>query len=836
MLTFLRSVRAALLVGLAAGLSVLLVSAQGMKVTQEALWPIKLVYIGQILDEKGNPLSGPHRVRLALYDAPTGGKQLWQGEEMTLTLNGDGTLELPLGLSAPGKPKPPADLFQGITYLEITVDEVTLSPRQSVAAYSLARIPASQIAGKLSSQQLPNSIPAANIVGTLTNAQIPASNVKGPPCPDLSLLSVILSRLSSDTAFLNALVEAFWAEQELRQLVFSWLLADIRFRQTILTELWQTLTANVEFRRAFLNVLMANVQFRQSVFNAVMTSFEFQQQLISILAVQFNIPPGAGEVASINVELRQTILQELLIDTELVQIIVTKLDVDVKFLELLMTEFVAELTANVDFRQRIASFLAAQAELITVVSTMLVQSVEFQQLLVSILFSRAEVQQFIAQLLLAHCGSAALVDLVLTTLKTNAQFFRLLVTFLKVETRLQQEIANLLRVQILAQADVRTRLVTTLAASVAFREILVTSLQVAVRFQQLIATFLSQTVEFMQRIETILKVNIKFREKIERWRTIGMPGLKGDKGDPGPPGPKGDPGPPGPKGDKGDPGPPGPPGPKGDKGDRGRDGSPDTPGDILRKLQTLSPPLPLTVARASRADFADRASFADRAGNADRLEGLSISALESRFDGRYVNVGGDTMTGPLTSRSADPAFFLFDTETGRQWKITDVDGAVNPGFFCVRETGTGPACIIFFTPLGDIHARNFIKKGSVSASMHDHPADPSKSIVYIDLEGPEAGAYTRGTAQLKNGEAIIELPEHFGLVTNDDGLTVQLTPLGEWLQLYVVEKSTKRLVVREATGKSGRFDYLVMGIRKGYENHQVIQPKQGTAMDSSANK
>jgi hypothetical protein len=128
-------------------------------------------------------------------------------------------------------------------------------------------------------------------------------------------------------------------------------------------------------------------------------------------------------------------------------------------------------------------------------------------------------------------------------------------------------------------------------------------------------------------------------------------------------------------------------------------------------------------------------------------------------------------------------------------------------------------------------AGNIRKLGTVSFVVN-HPADQDKAIVYIALEGPEAGTYIRGTAQLQNGEAVIELPEHFGLVTNDEGLTVQLTPLGEWLQLYVVEKSAKRIVVREAQGKSGQFDYFVMGVRKGYENHQVIQPKQDAAKEA----
>jgi hypothetical protein len=32
--------------------------------------------------------------------------------------------------------------------------------------------------------------------------------------------------------------------------------------------------------------------------------------------------------------------------------------------------------------------------------------------------------------------------------------------------------------------------------------------------------------------------------------------------------------------------------------------------------------------------------------------------------------------------------------------------------------------------------------------------------------------------------------------------------------------------VREASGKSGQFDYLVQGIRKGFESHQVIRDKE----------
>ncbi|HEX8088814.1 MAG TPA: hypothetical protein VF762_08180, partial [Blastocatellia bacterium] len=107
-----------------------------------------------------------------------------------------------------------------------------------------------------------------------------------------------------------------------------------------------------------------------------------------------------------------------------------------------------------------------------------------------------------------------------------------------------------------------------------------------------------------------------------------------------------------------------------------------------------------------------------------------------------------------------------------------------------------------------------------------HPTDPTKEIVYVSLEGPEAGTYIRGTAKLSKGEAVVKLPEYFSLVTNDDGMTVQLTPRGKWLQLYTVSSNASQIIVRAEGGETGDFDYLVQGVRKGYENHQPIQPKR----------
>jgi hypothetical protein len=116
-----------------------------------------------------------------------------------------------------------------------------------------------------------------------------------------------------------------------------------------------------------------------------------------------------------------------------------------------------------------------------------------------------------------------------------------------------------------------------------------------------------------------------------------------------------------------------------------------------------------------------------------------------------------------------------------------------------------------------------LNAGGTKSFVTADPTDPTKEIYYAALEGPEAGTYFRGSAELVNGDVTIELPQHFTSVTAAEGLTVQLTPVGKWLQLFVKEKSNQRIVVGEATGQSGSFDFIINGVRKGYENFQVVR-------------
>lgn len=111
----------------------------------------------------------------------------------------------------------------------------------------------------------------------------------------------------------------------------------------------------------------------------------------------------------------------------------------------------------------------------------------------------------------------------------------------------------------------------------------------------------------------------------------------------------------------------------------------------------------------------------------------------------------------------------------------------------------------------------------------DHPKIQGKEIWYASLEGPEAGAYERGTAQLVNGEAIVPFSDHYTLVILEEGMTVMTSPLSaESLGLAVVARTTAGFHVKELYGGTGNyaFDWEVKGVRKGFEDYEVIRDKK----------
>ncbi|RKY11830.1 MAG: hypothetical protein DRP82_07175, partial [Planctomycetota bacterium] len=224
--------------------------------------------------------------------------------------------------------------------------------------------------------------------------------------------------------------------------------------------------------------------------------------------------------------------------------------------------------------------------------------------------------------------------------------------------------------------------------------------------------------------------------------------------------------------------------------------------------------------------------------DADKLDGHDSSYFapaSHNHDSRYVNVTGDTMTGDLTISSGNALHFTNGSYSADIWvnsngylimgntpKGATVKASnrvtLSAGSDCAVHIGGGQ--IVYINNVG-LYVWKDLNVSGTKNFVQPHPKDPEKEIVYACLEGGESGTYCRGVGRLVNGAAVVKLPEHFTLVTAEEGLTAYVTPMGECIGLYVERVNNRELVVREVGGGKSNvnFSWLVMGIRKGYENY-----------------
>jgi hypothetical protein len=89
----------------------------------------------------------------------------------------------------------------------------------------------------------------------------------------------------------------------------------------------------------------------------------------------------------------------------------------------------------------------------------------------------------------------------------------------------------------------------------------------------------------------------------------------------------------------------------------------------------------------------------------------------------------------------------------------------------------------------------------------DHPTKEGKKLQYGVVESNQHSVLVRG----KTAENIIELPEEWAGLVHEDSVTVQLTPIGSYQQLFVISQDNQRVVVG---GSTGQYNYTIYGERK----------------------
>ena len=165
------------------------------------------------------------------------------------------------------------------------------------------------------------------------------------------------------------------------------------------------------------------------------------------------------------------------------------------------------------------------------------------------------------------------------------------------------------------------------------------------------------------------------------------------------------------------------------------------------------------------------------------------------ISGHFLN-GGEGVTGTIVDGSgAEITYGSLGTSFG-----TDPSG------------GSPPWGVFSGTTIGAVGTKHFLEP---------HPSDPKLVISYISLEGPEAGTYFRGRAKFQNGMARIPVPEHFRFVTDPEGLTVQITPIGAMASFAVMKMDLNEIVVQAS--RNVEFSYLVQGVRATYKDTVPVQ-------------
>jgi hypothetical protein len=370
----------------------------------------------------------------------------------------------------------------------------------------------------------------------------------------------------------------------------------------------------------------------------------------------------------------------------------------------------------------------------------------------------------------------------------------------------------------------------------------------------------------------------------------GDPGPKGDKGDPGEAGPqgekgeKGDTGDTGPKGDKGDPGEPWLlNGSKAYYNDGNVGIGTSNPSYKLHVRSTSSS----TTAARMEATGSGSAAVSGRAsgssgtgvfGEATSTSGTnygvygrsySSGGYAGYFDGRvYVNsatVISSTLNATGNVLFGNDLTVGYDIYGRSLYLMDDLDlldqlrvRAGTKTMFKVDQSTSGAGYAFTYGPNGSHNVRlsnlldypnngyvavrdqydsnqagmyvNSSGQGIVYADEKNfrvpNPKDLGTEIWYCSLEGPEAAAYIRGTAQLVDGLAFVPFPEHFLAVASQQGVTIQLTPRSpESKGLALVGQEIDGFEVSELFNGIGTyaFDYMVMAVRKGHEDYRVIR-------------
>jgi len=119
--------------------------------------------------------------------------------------------------------------------------------------------------------------------------------------------------------------------------------------------------------------------------------------------------------------------------------------------------------------------------------------------------------------------------------------------------------------------------------------------------------------------------------------------------------------------------------------------------------------------------------------------------------------------------------------------------------------------------LGAVTATSLSVSGSKSFDI-PHPTKDGWRLKYICLEGPTADVYVRGKLENSN---IIDLPDYWSELVDQETIMVSLTPYGVYQELFVEKiEWGRRIIINNNSGGPIKCSYVVYAERKDVDRNQ----------------
>jgi hypothetical protein len=187
--------------------------------------------------------------------------------------------------------------------------------------------------------------------------------------------------------------------------------------------------------------------------------------------------------------------------------------------------------------------------------------------------------------------------------------------------------------------------------------------------------------------------------------------------------------------------------------------------------------------------------------------------------------GGDILT--LTSTDATSRSTIKLNTNGNDWELGARGSSATPAnSFYVYDSTSAAYRMVIDSASGNVGigttnpGYKLQVVGSFAATIKSfvipHPTREGYRLRYGSLEGPENGVYVRG----RSTNSVIELPEYWVKLVDEDSITVSLTPIGRSQSLWVKEIKDNKVYV-ESDSTDINYFYTVFAERIDVDKLEV---------------